>query len=209
LNLRFRPWLPSSARKMEGHSLASRGIDRYASMDDLASMPFDQLVRTVTPSTVRPELILGDTARLSSRPRLRQFADALESHFCDFPLPPTHHSRFPNLERGFWDFERSLPQLRLSAQPLYTRSPRDNVDYESLHQLEDVPRGLSPRRLASLKVERAPRLVDQECQVCKDHVERGTRIITLPCKHIYHEDCIRKWLSSAHTCPVCRHDLSV
>jgi len=32
-------------------------------------------------------------------------------------------------------------------------------------------------------------------------------VVTLPCKHPFHEPCIIPWLKSSGTCPVCRHAL--
>jgi len=53
-------------------------------------------------------------------------------------------------------------------------------------------------------------LLEKDCAVCKEQFKLGTEdpeeqiIITLPCKHPFHEPCILPWLKSSGTCPVCR-----
>mmetsp|Transcript_5899 Transcript_5899/g.9179 ORF Transcript_5899/g.9179 Transcript_5899/m.9179 type:complete len:406 (-) Transcript_5899:2263-3480(-) len=46
-----------------------------------------------------------------------------------------------------------------------------------------------------------------ECVVCKDNFEIGGECIQLPCKHRFHQDCIKPWLEKHNTCPTCRHEL--
>jgi hypothetical protein len=46
-----------------------------------------------------------------------------------------------------------------------------------------------------------------ECPVCLELLNAGEIVRALPCCHSFHIDCIDPWLSSHHTCPVCKHDL--
>ncbi len=46
-----------------------------------------------------------------------------------------------------------------------------------------------------------------KCTICQEKFEPDTTIKILPCKHIFHKECISEWLKNYHhKCPICRAD---
>ncbi|KFX89808.1 hypothetical protein O988_08485 [Pseudogymnoascus sp. VKM F-3808] len=48
-----------------------------------------------------------------------------------------------------------------------------------------------------------PRTGEDQCVVCMDQLSEGDDIRRLPCGHLFHYECIRRWLFNRR-CPVCR-----
>jgi hypothetical protein len=47
-----------------------------------------------------------------------------------------------------------------------------------------------------------------ECVICLETMPPGTIVRILPCRHVYHHDCIVLWLNGNHdTCPLCKFDI--
>ena len=51
-------------------------------------------------------------------------------------------------------------------------------------------------------------LIEEKCVICFENFKRVDIIKELPCKHIYHKDCILKWLNDSNLCPLCKYDLT-
>lgn len=59
-------------------------------------------------------------------------------------------------------------------------------------------------KITSSMLELDPILI---CAVCKDQFFIDVDAKQLPCKHLYHPDCILPWLSTHNSCPLCRFEL--
>jgi len=44
----------------------------------------------------------------------------------------------------------------------------------------------------------------KDCQVCFEKFGAEEKLNQLPCKHLFHGECIRPWFETHNTCPVCR-----
>ncbi|KAL2543699.1 E3 ubiquitin-protein ligase [Forsythia ovata] len=47
----------------------------------------------------------------------------------------------------------------------------------------------------------------QSCMVCLDEFFKGSKVISMPCSHVFHSNCIKKWLITSHYCPICRFEM--
>ncbi|XP_056159284.1 E3 ubiquitin-protein ligase SGR9, amyloplastic-like [Syzygium oleosum] len=45
---------------------------------------------------------------------------------------------------------------------------------------------------------------DDGCVICKDEISREEEAARMPCKHIFHHECIVRWLNASNLCPLCR-----
>ncbi|XP_068328522.1 E3 ubiquitin-protein ligase BIG BROTHER-like [Pyrus communis] len=90
----------------------------------------------------------------------------------------------------------------------------DNMTYEELLDLGEAvgtqSRGLSDELISLLPSSKYKcgnfflrKKSGERCVICQMRYKRGDRQITLPCKHVYHNECISKWLGINKVCPVC------
>ncbi|PIN22937.1 hypothetical protein CDL12_04346 [Handroanthus impetiginosus] len=52
-------------------------------------------------------------------------------------------------------------------------------------------------------------LLQKSCSICLEEFQDTPRATRLPCRHVFHEDCIVRWLTGNHVCPLCCHPLPV
>jgi hypothetical protein len=48
---------------------------------------------------------------------------------------------------------------------------------------------------------------DPTCSICLCEYDKGAKLVALPCKHVFHEECISSWTDHNTRCPLCNTDL--
>jgi hypothetical protein len=82
------------------------------------------------------------------------------------------------------------------------------------HISEPPPIGATPEQikknttiLAYIKDENLPEQETERCTVCLVDFETGDELRTLNCNHLFHTECIDRWLIYNKKCPVCRIEM--
>lgn len=47
----------------------------------------------------------------------------------------------------------------------------------------------------------------QVCCICLAKYENNDELRELPCSHLFHKDCVDKWLKINSLCPLCKNDV--
>lgn len=66
---------------------------------------------------------------------------------------------------------------------------------------------MAPGGLRKSRFETKKNLEPPTCTVCCEHINIGSKGMFMPCGHIYHPDCLKPWLETNNSCPVCRFEL--
>ena len=70
---------------------------------------------------------------------------------------------------------------------------------EDLLDLE--PQGNPNKERTTLRFER---LKEDECSICKEKYTNSSIVDILKCGHVFHKECIDRWLEEHNDCPYCR-----
>ena len=93
--------------------------------------------------------------------------------------------------------------MELREDPFYQEHPeliKKEKDIDAI--LNDLP--------VSIITEKKPENSDNcNCVICLTDFEYGDEVISLPCFHIFHKDCITYWLENKLWCPVCKFKISL
>jgi hypothetical protein len=96
-----------------------------------------------------------------------------------------------------------LPTYRTSRS-LEQRAPTDSPEQPSTHLLEPTDPNTSGPLLLRIKDRD-----DGICLICWEPFDADNAISVLPCKHNFHEGCLKKWFESQLCCPRCTRKLEL
>ncbi|GFP92819.1 E3 ubiquitin ligase big brother [Phtheirospermum japonicum] len=91
---------------------------------------------------------------------------------------------------------------QLSYEELLALGERVGVENTGLSEAE-ITKHLHPLTCHSTTA-----LLIDRCVICQVEYEQGEQLVTLHCDHLYHEDCIAKWLLIKKICPICNNEVS-
>ena len=79
------------------------------------------------------------------------------------------------------------------------------------NDLQDWALKVSEQRQLAIDAvaQKAPGMSDQEEACCICHEQMRAKVVQLPCRHHFHESCIKRWLLTGNRCPLCNYELEL
>lgn len=121
----------------------------------------------------------------------------------DTPQMSTGSSRMANNDGLFHDLGDMINDILLESLTTLTAiRPED---------FEDVKVTISETQFNKLRnhtITDEDTINIEECSICMEPYVLNEEVKVLPCKHMFHIECVRKWLCCEKTsCPTCREDV--
>lgn len=90
----------------------------------------------------------------------------------------------------------------------------DNMTYEELLELEEkignVSKGLDNIQIKNIPIDlyKKGKYNNDKCIICQYEYKLREKVKLLPCKHIFHPECIDEWLKNEKKCPFCKTEVN-
>lgn len=104
--------------------------------------------------------------------------------------------------------------LSLSMKEFDNLIETENLDYESLLELEDVKVGIDKNKLllvtSAISNKELDQIGNEKCTVCLDELGNtsGQTVQKVNiCNHAFHRECLFTWLEKSKQCPLCKERL--
>lgn len=105
-----------------------------------------------------------------------------------------HHHPFLNTERA----EHVVEELLRMEEQLNGLNNGGNIGANQEH--------INARTL-SYKYNKRNNSIEEKCTICLCEFDHQDDVRRLPCMHLFHIECVDRWLTQSKRCPICRLDI--
>lgn len=71
----------------------------------------------------------------------------------------------------------------------------------------ELPPPASKEAVANLPEIKIESSETKQCPICLKEFETDSKAKSMPCHHVFHQECILPWLEKTNSCPLCRYEL--
>lgn len=118
-----------------------------------------------------------------------------------------------------WSFVDITPYVVADDNDNRNANDLDMEDYLLLAQVQTISmdeheptptpatRNITSGILKKVNIEAADGT--EACVICLEEFPDGPEVTQMPCKHVFHDECILQWLNYKNCCPLCRSEIPI
>ncbi|XP_010550361.1 PREDICTED: E3 ubiquitin-protein ligase RLIM-like [Tarenaya hassleriana] len=121
------------------------------------------------------------------------------------------HEGFPSVVDGFLYCQQCGSPATISNGGGWIDEDSDDeiTSYEELVELQErlgnVGSGLSDKTVEELLSRYKYQYSEEICCICQETYKAGEDVVKLECRHMFHYSCIKRWLTTKNSCPLCKN----
>ena len=70
--------------------------------------------------------------------------------------------------------------------------------------MKEIKYLIKPFKMDIPELKKLMKLGEDKCLICKQGFKLNCNALYLPCHHLFHRECVLKWLKDNERCPTCR-----
>ncbi|CBK21083.2 uncharacterized protein [Blastocystis hominis] len=135
-------------------------------------------------------------------------------------VPPVNNPPPQNINGNTFVFQPNIVRLPNGTVTMSFQTSSGHINMDHIGQLlsmiltgfdRPAPVQHTSRRFIRNLVHRHPTDAELEstptCPICENDITKEDEIVSLPCNHLFHPNCIVPWIEDHNTCPTCRAQL--
>ncbi|VVC36318.1 Zinc finger, RING-type,Zinc finger, RING-CH-type,Zinc finger, RING/FYVE/PHD-type [Cinara cedri] len=95
---------------------------------------------------------------------------------------------------------------RLTRETFRMIFDQDPYQYDNIVNNQITPPA-SKSEIDKLKIVSHDKLLGEQCPICLSPYQLEQKALTMPCDHVFHEECLKTWLKKSNFCPLCKLEL--
>jgi hypothetical protein len=157
--------------------------------------------------------ITNDRVRNNSNMNINSNQPNIHFNINDFNLRPNFDIDVDSEREYNRSNNRRINRRRFNSRNSFDSDDDDDDDFGSLDDGFDENEPLDDDIIQTFqitKINDINKLSEDKkrCSICLENYKNGDDSIILPCIHIFHSECIKKWMKRNGICPICKFKIN-
>jgi len=188
------------------NNISNNRIEINSRMEEVKCEICDQ---RINPSLMEDHIVLHQLQENEYNEEIKNETETLDQNYYN----DVNINVMPYIPRGRGGrVRRNSNRIRVTDRQNDIES-LENLSFSESLSSEDNGNGLDNDLISMLpeskltKVDKLPS-EKKSCTICLEEFKENVNVLTLPCYHIFHKECIKSWFKKDNKCAICKFEIN-